>query len=115
MGPDALEKLLVVMLRLQFGQMGLEGATDFLLVLIWPTWPQLAHLRRVGCVCLPVGVPLPAASGEPAPPSGEPAVGFFFEARFLLRAWLVSSRAISWRMLRNVSAIRYTGGCKYRS
>lgn len=35
--------------------------THFLLVLMWPTWPQLAHLR---CVPAPRPLPTPPSAGE---------------------------------------------------
>lgn len=101
--------------------MNLGVDTDFLLVLMWPTWPQLAHFRAVPSLLRPLpgfeevgaaaGVE-PAASetlgepgpGEPAGAEGLPAVEALAALRALRRSrcrrrsWLRSRRASSSRI-----------------
>jgi len=93
-----------------------KSLADFLLVLMWPTWPQLAHFRAVPSVFfferplpLPVGAGVapsaPSAPGDAAV-EGDAALPMpFARSRACLRPMLRSRRSISACMLRNGLAV----------
>lgn len=80
--------------------------TDFLFVLIWPTWPQLAHLRCVPALFLPLllGAGVEGSAPLPSAPVWSPSMvaseGRFFLRRLALRLFSSlassSSSLLSW-------------------
>ena len=79
----------------------IEEQLYFLFVLMWPIWPQFAHLRVVPVTFSVVGSGDPSSPPPPPPPPLIFCWSFFCFSRFLVRSRFFSRRSCSFRALQN--------------